>query len=203
MRLTYRNVKRVMLQKGYKFFTRIDSINIVGIRVQDSSNEFSDRICVLYIDARGREVIETFRATTKAGKHWLLNPLNSKGTAIVCEGQYLGVYKIGIHNRSRPSRSYEALEQKGIMKYFRDNDRDSEHDYTGPIYEGNYKTNIHRSGKTGWSRFVDKWSAGCQVIAGVESNGQTSWERFMYLCKLSAKKYGNSFTYTLLNERDF
>lgn len=192
-----------MLSKGYRFFTRVESINIVGIRTKDSTNEFSDFICVLYVDGNGREIIETFNATTKAGKHWLLNPLNSKGTAILREGQYLGAYKIGIHNRSRPSRSYEALEQKTSMEYYRDNNKDSLHDLVGPIYEGNYKTNIHRSGKTGWSRFVDKWSAGCQVITGRESNGQTSWERFMYLCKLSSKIYGNSFTYTLLNESDF
>lgn len=152
MTLTYRKVKRIMEEKGYAFFTNPDSINIIGVRNNESTNEFSDYLCVLWIDsATGREKIMVMPATTKPGRHWLLSPLHRKGTAILVEGQYRGAYKVGTHNRSRPSRSYEALEQKAIMKYFRDNNLDSIHDYNGPVYEGNFKTNIHRAAASGLS----------------------------------------------------
>ena len=202
--LSYDDVKSVILKKGYRFFINVDSINIIGVRSNESTNKFSDYICVLWMDSNYNKHIQTFPCTTKPGKHWLLNPLNINGTIILMEGQYLGVYKLGIHNRSRPSRSYEALEQVKPMKYFRDNNKDQVLDYSGKIYEGNFKTNIHRSAKSGWSKFVDKWSAGCQVITGFFRNTETTnWERFLTLCKMSERKYGNLFSYTLINEKDF
>ena len=140
-----------------------------------------------------KKELSIFPCTTKPGTHWLLKPLNRRGTAILKEGQYRGAYKIGLHGRSRPSRSYEALQQVQPMKYFRDNNKDSKNDYEGKIYEGNFYTNIHRSGKSGWSKFVNKWSAGCQVITGVD-NGDTEWNNFMELVRMSAEYYGNSFS---------
>jgi len=195
---SFKQVRSKMEQKGYKFFTGIDSINIVGIRTLSSKNEFDDVICVLWYSPGMVENIEYFPCTTKPGRHWLLSPLHSKGTAILMEGQYRGAYKIGIHNRSRPSRSYTALEQKVPMRYYRDNDLDGEHDYTGTIWQGNFKTNIHRASTKWMSKFVDKWSAGCQVITGPDN-----WQRFLEICEFSVKKYGNSLTYTLLNKNDF
>lgn len=200
---SYEELKKIMKAKGYAFFESPDSINIIGIRNNNSTNEFDDVICVAWIDSKdSKQKVEYFPCTTKSGKHWLLNPINSSGTAILVEGQYRGAYKIGIHNRSRPSASYEALEQVKPMKYYRDGNKDSKHDYSGKIYEGIYKTNIHRAAESGWSKFVDKWSAGCQVITGVEG-GKTEWSIFMGLVKMSAEKFGNSFTYTLLNINDF
>ena len=197
MKPSYSQVKHVLVGKGYAFFTKPLSINIVGIRDTASVNEFNGLICVLWIDEQNRTHIEHFPATTKAGIHWLLAPMNKAGTAILIPGQYRGAYKIGKHNRSRPSRTYTALEQKEPMKYWRDNNKDKTHDYSGKVYEGNHKTNIHRSSTTWMSKFVDKWSAGCQVITGPEN-----WARFLQLCRRSETRYGNSFTYTLLNDHD-
>ena len=44
---------------------------------------------------------------------------------------------------------------------------------------------------------IDKWSAGCQVIA--ENN---DFKLFMELVNKSATLYGNSFTYTLIESSD-
>lgn len=199
---TYDEVKKIMESKNYKFFTSEESINIIGIRTNESTNEFNDVICVLWIDKSGEKRIEYFPCTTKPGKHWLLRPISSKGAAILVEGQYLGVYKIGLHNRSRPSSSYKALEQVKPMKYYRDNNMDDKHDYSGKIYEEIIKSNIHRAAESGWSKFVDKWSAGCQVITGIE-NTTTEWNIFLSLVDMSAKRYGDTFSYTLLNKNDF
>lgn len=203
MKPSFNEVKEIMRTKELVFFSKPMSINIIGIRDNESTNEFNDTMCVLFYDKKNVPRIYHFPCTTKAGSHWLLNPMRKAGTAILKEGQYRGLYKLGVHNRSRPSRSYKALEQKENAQYYRDGNKDSKHNYNGVVYVGNYKTNIHRAGKSGWSKFVDKWSAGCQVITGIYENKQTNWDKFLSLCEESIKLYGNSFTYTLLNRNDF
>lgn len=201
--VNYKEVRSACDKKNYVFFTGAWSLNIVGIRVSESTNRFDDYMCVLYKDDIGREICETFPCTTKPGEHWLLNPLNKDGTLILKEGQYLKTFKIGKHNRSRPSRMYTALEQVAPMSYVRDNNMDSQHDYDGGFIRGVFKSNIHRAAKSGWSKFVDKWSAGCQVITGWnDKTNETSYDRFMDLCHVSARRYGDTFSYTLLNIKD-
>ncbi|GAG43566.1 unnamed protein product, partial [marine sediment metagenome] len=48
------------------------------------------------------------------------------------------------------------------------------------------------------STVVGKWSAGCQVLQDAEH-----FAFLMTLCERARKKFGNSFTYTLLEENDF
>ena len=59
--------------------------------------------------------------------------------------------------------------------------------------------NIHRATKWGGkkSKQVDKWSGGCQVIAANDD-----WNEFMDICRVAKNKWGNSFTYTLLDSKD-
>ena len=47
------------------------------------------------------------------------------------------------------------------------------------------------------STLVDGWSYGCQVLAK-----SIDFNAFMRLVERSASIYGNSFTYTLINEED-
>ena len=57
--------------------------------------------------------------------------------------------------------------------------------------------NIHRSNEN-WTRTtIDKYSAGCQVF-----NSPIDFTAFIRLCEEQKKRYGNSFTYTLINEED-
>ena len=67
------------------------------------------------------------------------------------------------------------------------------------IHEGIYGINIHRatSREGGKSVQIDKWSAGCQVIAA-----NADFKLFMELVNKAAKLYGNSFTYTLVESND-
>jgi hypothetical protein len=198
MKPTYQELKSIMADKGYKFFNSAWSVNVIGIRNPESTNKFGCTMCIAYRDDNFQPIVEYFPCTTVPGTHWLLNPLSSNGAAIIMEGQYRGVYKVGIHNRSRPSKSYAALEQVKPMKYFRDNNKNSIVDANGKVYSGIFKTNIHRASSTWVSQFVDKWSAGCQVITGPEN-----WKKFMKICSNSTLRYGNSITYTLLNKNDF
>ena len=59
--------------------------------------------------------------------------------------------------------------------------------------------NIHRAtaleGKK--STYVNKWSAGCQVIAANDD-----WTKFMKICRKARDIWSNNFTYTLLESDD-
>lgn len=196
---TYKEVKQIMLSKGYKFFTKPFSINIIGIRVSINTNLFDDLLCVLYLDDKGKEYIEIFPCTTDPGEFYLTQPFDGKATKILKEGQYEGVYVIGIHGRTSSS-PYEALEQVKPMLYYMDSNKNKIMDIgpDTPVVKALVKSNIHHAHEKWTSTQVDKWSACCQVITGPEN-----WERFIELCKKSAKLYGNTFTYTLLNKADF
>ena len=127
--------------------------------------------------------------------YWLQNPMNKKGTALLVPNQYRSTYKIDGHGRTR----YEALCQRlANVEVYRDDNKDKILDYDDATKEwGMFGINIHRSHPYHEKDTVDKYSAGCQVFAHSHE-----FDVFMSLVRLSAAMYGNSFTYTLLNEQE-
>ena len=195
------NLKSVMGEKGYSFFeSGIFNVNIVGIRSKESrSNSFDDTILLVYRNKKGGWEVQSSAATTDPGEKYLMHPINDRGTAILVPGQYKGVYKVDIHARSNTRFAHEALCQRGgKLKVWRDNNRDKmlDHDPES-IDEGWHGINIHRS-KVGEADYVGSYSAGCQVF----KNG-TDYKLFLDVIKRSRDMYGNSFSYTLLEEKDF
>jgi hypothetical protein len=63
------------------------------------------------------------------------------------------------------------------------------------IEEGKFGINIHKAGNM--SSVVNKWSAGCQVFKNA-----SDFEEFMDIVRHARDNWGNSFTYTLLEEQD-
>ena len=196
--LTPKNIKSYFAAKGYKFFDTPDkklNINIIGVRRDNQgTNTFDDFLLVMY---REEELMisNRWQVTTDPGKYWLQNPINPKGTAVLAPQQYRGTWKIGKHQNK-----YEALVQRKAVKVYRDNSKDDIIDYnniTTLVDEGYFGINIHRSNPYDQSYLVNKWSAGCQVFKRIED-----YNKFMELCRESAKIYGNSFTYTLIDEKD-
>ena len=196
--LTPKNIKSYFAAKDYKFFDTPDrklNLNIIGVRRDNQgSNTFDDFLLVMY---REEELMVSHRwqATTDPGKYWLMNPMNPKGTAVLAPGQYRSTWQLGNHQGR-----YEALVQRKPVKVYRDNNKDETIDYnniTTLIDEGYFGINIHRSNPYDQSYVVNKWSAGCQVFKKVED-----YNKFMQLCNDSAGIYGNSFTYTLIDEKD-
>ena len=196
--LTPENIKSYFATKDYKFFDTPDrklNLNIIGVRRDNQgSNTFDDFLLVMY---REEELMVSHRwqATTDPGKYWLMNPINPKGTAVLVPGQYRGTWKLGKHQNN-----YEALVQRKPVKVYRDNNRDDIIDYnniTTLVDQGYFGINIHRSNPYTESYAVNKWSAGCQVFKKIDD-----YDKFMELCRESAKIYGNSFTYTLIDEKD-
>ena len=121
--------------------------------------------------------------------------MRESGVAILKPNQYRGSHKIRLHRGQ-----YEALGQKGPVQVYRDNNKDECYDLIEEnVEQGLFGINIHRATK--WegkkSSQVDKWSAGCQVIAANDD-----WEEFMSICRKARDAWGNSFTYTLIESMD-
>jgi hypothetical protein len=182
-----------LIGHGYRVFTRPFELNIVGVRSRSLiPNTFNDRINVFYKDDTGSWQSHSFVATTDPGTFWLKNPLNPQGTAILKEGQYLNSHVIGLH-RSK----YLALVQRAPVTVIRDIKRDGSLDFGGKEDTGLFGINIHRALQEGTTKFIDKFSAGCQVLANA-----TEFNKFMALCEQHKNLYGNNFSYTLLHETD-
>lgn len=196
MKLTREIVEKAVKGKGYLWFEKGDfNLNIVGVRTHTKSmkatNLFDDRITISYKE-NGEWQFYSFKATTEPSPLYLKNPLNKKGTAILKPMQHRKAYSLGLHQGQ-----YEALRQVGELKVYRDDDRDSDYDYINESASFNDGINIHRASPTGESIYIEKWSAGCQVIANIKD-----WNKFLSVVKKSASIHGSKFTYTLITTDD-
>ena len=187
-------VCKTMSRKGYKVFDSHKGLdlNIVGIRTNENKpDDFNDYICVFYRNQSSWS-FHVFNATTDPSLYWLENPMKVQGTAILKANQYRGTFKIGKHRGQ-----YDALVQAKEVEVYRDPNRDAQLDLF-ETEKGFFGINIHRASAHRSSKTVGKWSAGCQVI-----QCPVQYRIFMELCKQSAKMFGPTFTYTLLEQNDF
>jgi len=188
-------IAAVMRGKKYRVFENPSGhdINLVGIRNSTSrANSFDDWLGLFYW-YDGTWNMFAFPGTTDPGTYYRENPLNVRGTAIMKPGQYRRAYSVGRH------KGYRAMQQVGPITVYRDDNKDDELNTTGKKEdEGLHAVNIHRASRKRASTQVDKWSAGCQVMQDPDH-----FDFFMTLCDKGAEKFGNSFTYTLLESEDF
>lgn len=191
------DIPTIIRKKGYVFFSNgYYNLNIIGVRKNNNNkitNKYDDVLCVMYKDCTGW-VKKLYKITTEPGTYYMQKELgNPKGTAILVPGQYRGCWKIGKHNGK-----YNALVQQKPVKVYRDGNKDDIYDmYNEVIHEGLFGINIHRSNQGFTRSTVDMYSAGCQVFCNPKD-----FNEFMELCEKQRKNYGNSFTYTLINEED-
>jgi hypothetical protein len=186
-------IKSLFKKNGYKINDRPYELNIVGIRSQVTRpNHFDDEIHVFYKTNGLNWEYHRFHATTDPGTYWLKHPMILSGTAILAEGQYKNAYKLGLHRGQ-----YLALVQIGRVSVIRDFNRNNKLDFfSGTKRNGYYGINIHRASINGTTKYVDKYSAGCQVFANI-----SDFNHFLSMCKKHKTLYGNKFTYTLIDQR--
>lgn len=186
-------IKGILKRRGYKIFSRPNELNIVGLRSKNTkANKFDDEIHVFYKTGNRKWDYFIFKATTDPGTFWLKNPSAPQGTAILKEGQYKNAYKLGLHRGK-----YKALVQTAPVIVMRDYDRNEVLNFkSGKIYKGNFGINIHHAKSNGKTYSIDEYSAGCQVFQSKEE-----FDLFLTLCEEHEKRYGNSFTYTLIDFR--
>lgn len=196
-KLVISDLKKTLESKGYIYFTRgLYNLNIIGIRSNNDNkitNEYDDLLVVEYTSGNNKQQL-VYSITTEPGVYYMKQKLlNPKGTAILVPGQYRGCWEIGKHNGK-----YNALVQKKPVKVYRDGNKDDVYDLDPKtINEGVFGINIHRSNENFTRSTVDMYSAGCQVF-----NRPNEFRNFMDICKKQMNIYGNSFTYTLINEED-
>ena len=192
-----RDLSIILRRKGYSYFTKgYYNLNIIGIRKNNNNvitNKYDDILAVMYRTRNGLKTVY-YNITTEPGDYYMRKKLgNPKGTAILVPGQYRGCWKLGKHKGE-----YEALVQAKPVKVYRDGNKDNVYDmFPQTINEGLFGINIHRSNEGFTRQTVDMYSAGCQVFADPKD-----FDKFIDLCKKQEVLYGNSFTYTLLDERD-
>ena len=200
---TREQIETTVKAKGYKWFEDNNNkgydVNIVGVRNSETkgrvTNAFDDCITISY-KVDGEWQFHCFQCTTDPGSAYMDNPiLENTGCAILKPNQYRGSHKLRLH-----AGKYLALGQKKDVTVYRDNDRDDKYDLDESKTDtGIFGINIHRAtGRTGGkSTRVDKWSAGCQVIADNDD-----WHTFLDICQTAREIHGNSFSYTLIESKD-
>lgn len=209
MKFKVDQIIKVLKGKGHPVFeddSKPFNLNLVGIRTLDNTvNVFNDWMVVFW-KYQGKWTLRFFPCTTDPGLYWLQNPQSKLGTAIVKEGHYKGLWHIGMHQGK-----YKALTQKSDVIVIRDFDHDTQLDYdSGRTERGIFGINCHRANENGKSVSVDKWSAGCQVLQNKQIFNPDNqavrvyeFDYFMNLCEKSKENWGDSFSYSLINEKDF
>ena len=191
------DIPSIIRHKGHAFFTNgLYNLNIIGVRKDNNkkvTNLYDDILLVMYKTTRGWQK-KLYNITTEPGEYYMRKKLlNQKGTAILVPGQYRSTWEIGKHNGK-----YKALVQCKPVKVYRDGNKDMIYDmYPETINDGLFGINIHRSNESYTRKTIDMYSAGCQVFSNPDD-----FQSFLSLCDEQAKRYGNKFTYTLIDEKD-
>jgi hypothetical protein len=196
MNLPRNNIRKLITAlkgKGYVIYTKPYELNIVGRRSPNTiPNKFDDTLFVFWKDDDDNWEGKKYNITTDPATYFLLNPLSTLGSAILKEGQWKDAYGIGMHRNS-----YEAVVQKKPVTVYRDYNRDAILDWNnGREQTGLFGINIHKAGVN--TQDIGKYSAGCQVFQDV-----SDFEEFMNLARKQKQLYGNTFTYTLIDERAY
>jgi hypothetical protein len=186
-------IKAILRERGYVLYTKPYQLNIVGLRSKSTvPNKFDDEIHVFYRTDSGTWNYHVFNATTDPGTFWLNNASYEQGTAILATGQYVDSYALGLHRGL-----YEALVQVKPVTVIRDYNRDAILDFNNGMHQtGLFGINIHRAEISGSTKVINKYSAGCQVFQIAED-----FAMFISLCRVHGLRYGNSYSYTLIDLR--
>jgi hypothetical protein len=195
MQINLNDIIKSAEKLGYNVDKRPDKLNIIGLRnsAATSQDKFDDLIAYFTYDNNANLIGKVVPGTTDPSTYFLKSPINTKGAAILKSGQYKDAYQIGLHRGK-----YEALVQSKPVTVIRDDDRNALINYFAPTQTGLYGINIHKSSKGKNNEdIIGSDSAGCQVFRNIPD-----FMDMMTLAKISRKNYGNSFTYTLIDQRD-
>jgi hypothetical protein len=180
---------------GYTIDKKPYKLNIIGVRSLSATNQekFDDLLAYFTYDNNGNLIGKVVPATTDPSTSFLKSPINKSGAAILKSGEYKDTHQIGLHRGK-----YEALVQRKPVTVIRDDDRNAFINYLAPTQTGLFGINIHKSTKGKNNEdIIGQDSAGCQVFRNI-----SDFEDMMRMARTSRNKYGNSFSYILLDDRD-
>ena len=197
-RLIAEQLEKTMEKNKYAFFdgNKSYNLNLISVRNKSGSSEkFDDTLFAVFRDEDKDWEVRSYEITTEPGPRILRKPINQKGTAILVPGQYRSTYKVDTHGGK--FRHIALCQRNGKVWVCRDTDRDGTPDEKLVMEEGMFGINIHRHAREDEKEYVLGSSAGCQVF-----KSSRKFAQFMELCNRAADTYGNSFTYTLLEEKE-
>lgn len=191
---TLQQIEDAYRRKKFPLYFTKGSLNIFGVRNETIvPDKFDDVIGCIYTDNHGVRKMFTYDATTDPGLHYLLNPMNSKGCAILVPGYYKSLWKIGLH------KGTQAFVQATPCIVTRDFDRDNLLDFSTLVRErGMYGIDLH--GVTGATiKFiVGRYSAGCQVV-----NANANLAQLLTLGHMQIQTIKHPFfSYALFEQKD-
>lgn len=183
--ITLETVLAEIEAKGYQM---IDTAHIIGFRTpryqRKCCNKFVDYIAVI-VDGK---LYGPWKATTRPGLYYTVNPMNGKDTCSIYPSQYINCFQTGIY------KTYTAIRQIMPIKYYVDDNKDAYHDDSEKKTQIAMRcTHIHKAGRA--SLLVDRWSAGCQVFAN-----EADFNTFMKIVNKKGSGVNKDvYTYTLFD----
>lgn len=193
-------VVKAMLAKGQfvnahpacRTIVTAEGHDINGQRNNDARNVFNDAKLVFHINDQGAPVLDgAFEGTTTPGFYWSRNPMHKDGAFNIAPGQQKAWTPGEYHGR--------ALRQVGILKGYRDRDRQSIRDLRYPVSGDDFGVH-HHQGYNLPKENMRNASAGCQVIRATAEH-----ERFMDLVLADARHKANSgyvYMASVLEQKD-
>jgi hypothetical protein len=198
--MTYQELKSIVANKGYKFFDDGNyNINIIFERTSLIYTDFFKDNCYIAYKVDGEEKVLELPCSTVPGIYWVEHPVTVDGVtgvAIIKEGQYLSCYRF--IDDYVTWLNYPFFNQIGQMSYYRDKNLDNILDEVQEQDNKKYSTNFHRGsnvGVTGQHNW--NWSMGCVVME------EPYFKQVIELTRESVKVWGNIFSITILESKDF
>ena len=182
---------------AYTIYREPHKLNLVGLRNANTvSDSFDDIMLVFWYTDTGKLEYRTYKQTTDPSTHFLKNPMDAGGAAIMKGGQYLDSWTL--ISTARFGFAAKEFMQIRPITILRDNNRDNILDFwTSIATTGLYGINMHTGAGPGQkSVSVGLWSAGCQAM-----EEWSNWLELISLAERHIALYGNLFSYTLLDEK--
>lgn len=198
---TYSNIKQAVKNKGYSFFEGNLNLNFVFERTSDIiTNKFTDWLHLAFQE-NGVDNILTIPCTTKPGiKGSTDSPITYEGvtgTAIIVPGQYKSTWEF--RDTDKEFSHYPYFRQVKPIDYWRDGNKDQLVDRVQFQDDKIFGTHWHKMSQVGTygSGLVNNWSLGCMGAAEPE------FKKLLPIVRKSVVIYGNRFTGTILESKDF
>lgn len=195
--MTYQEIKQLLSDKGYKFYSDKMNLNFIWERTSDLiTNKFTDALHVAYVDENEMPVVIAIPATTKPGiKGSIDSPITYEGitgTAVIVPGQYGGTWEF--RDTDKEFSNYPYFRQVKPIDYWRDGNRDLVVDHIQQQDGKVFGTHWHRMSQNGTygSGLVNNWSMGCMGAPEPE------FKKILEIVRKSIPLHGKYFTGTVI-----
>ena len=167
-------------------------LNLFGIRNTKNVDAFNDYLVIYWFDSNKSVHYKIYdKFTTDPGLYKaLLAPSNKNGCAVLVEGWYRRLWKVGYH---KGNLNHKALVQYAPCKVYRDNNKDKIIDRNPKsIQSGVFGINMHRCRTDRDVKTVQNFSEGCQVF-----QNYNEFQSFMSYVDKAGKQGQVYFSYFL------